>query len=145
MSAGSGITHSEFNADPDQPVKFLQIWVFPREKGGTPRYGQVRIADFTRRNDFQQIVSPNPEDEGVWIHQDAWFHLADFDKGTVKTYEMKKTGNGVYLFVISGRAKVGLQILDRRDGYGIWDTGGFTLEVLEDSEVLVIDVPMELP
>lgn len=145
MSAGSGITHSEFNADPDQPVKFLQIWVFPREKGGTPRYGQVRIADFTRRNDFQQIVSPNPEDEGVWIHQDAWFHLADFDKGTVKTYEVKKTGNGVYLFVISGRAKVGLQILDRRDGYGIWDTGGFTLEVLEDSEVLVIDVPMELP
>ena len=89
MSAGTGITHSEFNARQDQPVKFLQIWVFPREKGVKPRYDQVRIADLAKPNDFQQIVSPNPDGDGVWIHQDAWFHLANFDKGVTKEYDVK--------------------------------------------------------
>ena len=145
MSAGTGITHSEFNARQDQPVKFLQIWVFPREKGVKPRYDQVRIADFTKPNDFQQIVSPDPDGDGVWIHQDAWFHLANFDKGGTKEYDVKKKGNGVYLFVIRGKAKVSTQTLNERDGYGIWDIGSFTLEALEDSEILLMEVPMELP
>lgn len=145
MSAGTGITHSEFNACQDQPVKFLQIWVFPREKGVKPRYDQVRIADFTKPNDFQQIVSPDPDGDGVWIHQDAWFHLANFDKGVTKEYDVKKKGNGVYLFVIRGKAKVSTQTLNERDGYGIWDIGSFTLEALEDSEILLMEVPMELP
>lgn len=145
MSAGTGITHSEFNARQDQPVKFLQIWVFPREKGVKPRYDQVRIADFTKPNDFQQIVSPDPDGDGVWIHQDAWFHLANFDKGVTKEYDVKKKGNGVYLFVIRGKAKVSTQTLNERDGYGIWDIGSFTLEALEDSEILLMEVPMELP
>ena len=145
MSAGTGITHSEFNARQDQPVKFLQIWVFPREKGVKPRYDQVRIADLAKPNDFQQIVSPNPDGDGVWIHQDAWFHLANFDKGVTKEYDVKKKGNGVYLFVIRGKAKVSTQTLNERDGYGIWDIGSFTLEALEDSEILLMEVPMELP
>ena len=145
MSAGTGITHSEFNANQDRPVKFLQIWVFPRERGVKPRYDQIHIADFTKPNDFQQIVSPNPTDDGVWIHQDAWFHIANFEKGASKEYNLKKKGNGVYLFVIKGKAKVGEQTLNERDGYGIWDTDSFTLEALENSEILLMEVPMELP
>lgn len=145
MSAGTGITHSEFNARQDQPVKFLQIWVFPREKGIKPRYDQVNIADSTKPNDFQQIVSPDPGGEGVWIHQDAWFHLANFDKGVAKEYNVRMKGNGVYLFVIRGKAKVGTQVLSERDGYGIWDADSFTLEALENSEVFLKEVPMELP
>lgn len=145
MSAGTGITHSEFNANQDRPVKFLQIWVFPREKGVKPRYDQIHIADFTKPNDFQQILSPNQDDEGVWIHQDAWFHIANFDKGVAKEYDVKKNGNGVYVFVIKGKAKIGEQTLNERDGYGVWDTDNFTLEALNDSEVLLMEVPMELP
>lgn len=145
MSAGSGVTHSEFNSNSDQPVKFLQIWIIPREKGVTPRYDQLHVADNAKPDDFQQIISPNREDEGLWIHQDAWFHLAHFNKGVEKEYILKKAGNGVYLFVISGVARVGDQLLKARDGYGIWNTGGFTLHAEEQTEVLVMEVPMELP
>lgn len=145
MSAGTGITHSEFNANQDKPVKFLQIWVFPREKGVAPRYDQKHIADFAKPNDFQQIVSPNQNEDGVWIHQDAWFHIANFDKGIAKEYHLKKNGNGVYVFVIKGSAKIGDQTLNERDGYGIRDTDSFTLEALENSEILLMEVPMELP
>lgn len=144
MSAGTGVTHSEFNANADRPIKFLQIWVFPREKGVKPRYGQMHIADYAKPDDFQQIVSPHQEDAGMWINQDSWFHLADFGAGVKKIYELKKPGNGVYLFLISGEAKVGDQILHQRDGYGIWDTESFILEATEKAEILLMEVPMEL-
>lgn len=145
MSAGTGIMHSEENANADKPVKFLQIWVIPEEEGVTPRYDQISIAENAKPNDFQQIVSPNPDDDGVWIHQKAWFHLANFDKGVSKTYNVKQPGNGVYIFVIEGKAKIGNQVLEKRDGFGIWETDSFELEALENSEILLMDVPTELP
>ena len=124
MSAGKGVQHSEYNHNADRDVKFLQIWVFPREVGVDPRAEQISIKDGEKINDFQQIVSPNPEDEGVWIHQE---------------------GNGVYVFVIKGSAKIGNQELNKRDGFGIWDTESFHLEATEDSEILLMEVPMNLP
>ncbi|MBF6629018.1 MAG: pirin family protein [Proteiniphilum sp.] len=145
MSAGTGITHSENNANSDRPVKFLQIWVFPRVKGVEPRYSQMHIADHARPNDFQQIVSPHSDEEGLWIHQDAWFHLARFDKDVFREYRVRKPGNGVYIFVIKGQARVGTQLLNERDGYGIWDTDSFTLEAPDDAEILLMDIPMQLP
>lgn len=145
MSAGTGISHSEFNANDDRAVEFLQIWVFPRAKGYTPRYDQMRIANSAKHNNFQQIISPNKDDEGLWIHQDTWFYLAKFDKGISKEYILKKEGNGVYIFVIEGTAKIGGQVLNRRDGYGIWDTDRFLLDALEYSEILLMEVPIELP
>ncbi|MDO5104111.1 MAG: pirin family protein [Lautropia sp.] len=144
MSAGTGITHSEMNAHADEVVKFLQIWVFPNKRDVTPRYQQIRMADQAKPNDFQQILSPNPDDDGVWIHQDAWFSLARFDQGTKKAYTVKKPGNGVYVFVIKGQAKVGDKVLNERDGLGIWDTDAFELEALNDADVLLMDVPMAL-
>lgn len=142
MSAGTGITHSEFNANKDRSVKLLQIWVFPNKKQVTPRYDQLHIADYAVKNQFQQIVSPNPDDDGVWIHQDAWFFLADLDEGVSKTYDLKKEGNGVYLFLIKGKIKVGDQLLESRDGLGIWETNQLTIETHEDSTVLLMEVPM---
>lgn len=143
MSAGTGIFHSEKNASPDKEVKFLQIWVIPREAGVKPRYDQLVIADHARPNDFQQIVSPFKDDEGAWIHQDAWFHLAHFDKGVIKKYNLKKEGNGVYVFVIEGQARIGDQILSKRDGYGISETDSFNLEAIENAEILLIEVPFK--
>ena len=142
MSAGTGITHSEMNAHADTPVKFLQIWVFPREKGVKPRYDQVRVADAAKRNDFQQIVSPNADDAGVWIHQDAWFHWADFDAGMEKTYALKKPGNGVYVFVIAGQAEVNGFALNVRDGYGVSGIDRLTLKATQNAHVLLMEVPM---
>lgn len=145
MSAGTGVMHSEYNNNPNQAVKFLQIWVIPNKMNVTPRYGQITIADNAKPNDFQQIVSPNKEDEGVWVHQDAWFHLGKFDKGISKEYTLKKDGNGVYVFILEGKVKVGDQILERRDGLGISETDSFKLETIENSEILLMEVPMTLP
>lgn len=145
MSAGTGLTHSEFNGLETEPAKFLQIWVIPRETGLKPRYEDLNISEKAVKNDFQQIVSPNQDDEGGWISQDAWFNWANFDKGFSKEYKMHKNGNGVYIFVISGKAKIGDTELGERDGMGIWETETFTLEALENSEILLMEVPMQLP
>lgn len=142
MSAGTGIMHSEKNANSNKEVKFLQIWVLPKEKNLTPRYGQITISDHAKPNDFQQIISPNKNDEGTWIHQDAWCHIANFDKGIAKDYRIRKEGNGVYVFVIEGKVKIGDQVLERRDGLGISATEAVNLEAMENSEILLMEVPM---
>ena len=144
MSAGTGVMHSEYNKNKDELVKFLQIWVIPNKMNVSPRYDQISIKENEKINDYQQILSPNPDDEGVWIHQNAWFNLAKFEKGNAKEYKIHQPGNGVYVFVLKGSAKIGNQILGTRDGFGIWETDKFTLEALEDSEILLMEVPMEL-
>ncbi|URL07100.1 pirin family protein [Avibacterium sp. 21-595] len=145
MSAGTGITHSEMNPNADMPVQFLQIWVFPNQRNVAPRYQQMRIVEGERRNDFQQILSPNVDDEGVWIHQDAWFSLAKFDQGTSKIYDLHKAGNGVYAFVLKGNATIAGKQLSSRDGLGIWDTASFDVVADSDTEILLMEVPMVLP
>lgn len=143
MSAGSGITHSEFNAHETDPVELLQIWVFPNQKEVTPRYDQIKLDLTARHNKLQQILSPNPDDEGVWIYQEAWFHLSQMDKGVQLNYQLKKEGNGVYIFVIKGDLKIDDQILNERDGLGIWDVNTLTLEAQSEVEVLVMEIPMK--
>lgn len=145
MSAGTGIRHSEFNKNQDKLVKFLQIWVFPNKRNVTPRYDQLTLNAADRHNQLQQILSPNPDDAGVWIHQDAWFHLGSFDKGKEATYQLRKKGNGVYAFVINGDFTVGGQTLHRRDGLGMWDMEQFTLRADSDkAEILLMEVPMAI-
>lgn len=144
MSAGTGIRHSEYNKNKNKTVKFLQIWVFPNKKNITPRYDQITLQPSDRHNKLQQIVSPNPNDAGVWIHQDAWFHLGTLDQGNQQTYTIQRSGNGVYAFLISGSAIVdGIQ-LDARDGMGIWATDHIQIEAKEHTEILLMDVPMTL-
>ena len=142
MSAGNGITHSEMNGDDTEAVKFLQIWVIPNKMNVEPRYQQIRMDDILKPNEFNQVLSPNADDAGVWIHQDAWFSMGDFDKGITQTYELKNPNNGVYIFVISGKVVVNGNTLDTRDGLGVWDTKSFTMDVIEDAKVLLMEVPM---
>jgi redox-sensitive bicupin YhaK (pirin superfamily) len=142
MSAGTGIYHSEYNNDRDKRVKFLQIWVYPDKKNVEPRYDQITLNLEDRHNKLQQILSPNPDDEGVWIHQNAWFHLGKFDKGISTEYKIKGDGNGVYVFVLSGDVKIDEQSLNTRDGYGIWNTDKFTITAETDAEFLLMEVPI---
>jgi quercetin 2,3-dioxygenase len=144
MSAGTGITHSEYNKNRDKQVKFLQIWVFPNKRNVAPRYDQLTLNLEDRRNKFQQIISPNPEDAGVWIHQDAWFQLGQFDQGISTDYTIKKAGNGVYAFVLSGNVTINGQPLSARDGLGIWDTNALKITADSGTELLLMDVPMAL-
>jgi redox-sensitive bicupin YhaK (pirin superfamily) len=143
MSAGTGIQHSEFNPNADQRTKLLQIWVFPKVRNVEPRYQQITLNPEDRNNKLQQILSPNADDAGVWIHQDAWFHLAKFDKDTETSYELKKEGNGVYAFILSGTVTINGQELETRDGFGIWDTATLDIKANTDAEFLLMEIPME--
>ncbi|OJV53092.1 MAG: hypothetical protein BGO31_04890 [Bacteroidetes bacterium 43-16] len=144
MSAGTGIQHSEYNASKDKEVKFLQIWVFPNQQNVTPRYDQITLNPADRKNKLQQILSPDAADAGVWIHQNAWFHLADFDKDHQETYQMKAAGNGLYVFNLKGNIKVGDTQLSTRDGLGIWDTKEILITAESDAEFLLMEVPMQV-
>lgn len=144
MSAGTGIKHSEYNKNKDSQVKFLQIWVFPNKRNVAPRYDQITLNPADRKNKLQQILSPNPNDAGVWIHQDAWFHLTDLEKGKNIEYKLKKAGNGVYAFVLNGNVTINGQKLSRRDGLGIWDTEKISIGSNAHSELLLMEVPMNV-
>ena len=143
MSAGTGIYHSEFNKNSDQLVKFLQIWVFPNKRNVAPRYDQITLDAADRHNKLQQILSPNTDEQGVWIHQNAWFHLGTFDKDFKTEYTLKGgSGNGVYLFVLNGEVSIGDQKLNARDGYGIWEVDKFDIQADSKAEILLMEVPM---
>lgn len=145
MSAGTGIQHSEYNKNKDSKVKFLQIWLFPNQRNVTPRYDQITLKEENRKNKFDQILSPSKDDAGVWIHQNAWFHLGKFDKNTSNHYTLKDKKNGVYAFIISGSVTINGQVLEARDGMGIWNTESLHLNTnQENTEVLLMEVPMNI-
>ena len=142
MSAGTGVTHSEFNGSEVDPVKFLQIWLFPNQENVTPRYDQIKIDPADRKNKLQQIISPNSDDEGSWIHQDAWFHLTDLDAEKEVTYTLKGEGTGVYIFLLEGELQVADETLNRRDAIGVTDTNSIILKAKQNASVLIMEVPM---
>jgi len=144
MSAGTGIRHSEFNPNVDQRTKLLQIWLFPNKRNVEPRYQQISLKVEDRQNRLQQILSPYSEDEGVWIHQDAWFHLGKFEEGMGADYELKKAGNVIYLFVISGTVKINDTALETRDAIGISDIRKINIKAETEAEFLIMDLPMEI-
>lgn len=143
MSAGTGVQHSEKNKNSDLPVNFLQIWIFPNKKDVKPRYDQQEIDAEKVSNQFGQILSPNPDDDGVWIHQNAWFHLGRFNKSVQEKIQLKNAKNGMYIFMLKGQAQVENQQLNEKDALGIWDAEEFQLEINNEAEILLIEVPME--
>jgi redox-sensitive bicupin YhaK (pirin superfamily) len=143
MSAGTGVYHSEYNKNKDQSVNLLQLWVFPHTQNVSPRYDQKSIKELKTPNAFYPIVTPNPDGPAMWIHQDAWFHLGEFDKETKVEYSVHKNGNGVYAFVIDGEGNIAGQDLSKRDALGIWDTQSFSISAKKDSRILLLEVPMQ--
>lgn len=144
MSAGTGIQHSEYNGDKKKDVRFLQIWLFPNKKNVKPRYDQISLKVEDRHNRLQQILSPNADDAGVWIHQNAWFHLGKFDKNVATEYKIKSKGNGVYVFNLHGSLVVDGQPLSSRDAYGVWDIDKVNIKADSEAEFLIMEVPMSL-
>jgi quercetin 2,3-dioxygenase len=145
MSAGTGISHSEYNANKDKPVNLFQIWLFPNKHNVTPRYDQMTLNVTDRHNKLQQILSPNPEDEGVWIHQDAWFSMGTFDKDFSTEYALKRAGNGVFAMVVKGDFTINGNEIHARDGFGIWNIDKINITAKsDDAEILLMDVPMEI-
>ena len=142
MSAGTGVYHSEYNKNPDKPINLLQLWVMPKTQNVEPRYDQKSVRELKKNNTFYQVLSPNKNDDGMWIHQDAWFHLGDFDQTTETEYHIKKEGNGVYIFVIAGTFRIGDQELNKRDALGVWEVDKISFVAQPESKVLLVEVPM---
>jgi redox-sensitive bicupin YhaK (pirin superfamily) len=144
MSAGTGIYHSEFNHHKDQDLRLFQIWIFPNKANVTPRYDQITLPK-AEKNSLQQILSPNANDAGVWIHQDAWFHLGTLDEKFQTTYTLKKPEtNGVYAFIIEGDVTINDQKLNARDGYGLWNVSEIKITADSSSRLLLMEVPMNV-
>lgn len=144
MSAGTGIFHSEHNKNSDKEVKFLQIWLFPNKRDVNPRYDQISLNNEEMNDNLMQILSPNQDDEGVWIHQNAWFHMGNLSKGKSVEYKIKDSRNGVYAFIIDGDVSIEGQELNRRDGYGVWDTDKINIDAISNARVLLMEVPMTM-
>lgn len=142
MSAGSGLQHSEFNASQKDAANFLQIWVFPKERNIMPRYEQKVFSLDGRKNKFQTVVGPDRKDGALWINQDSWFTLADFEAGKKATYNLNLKGNGVYLFVMEGELKANGFKVNQRDGLGIEQTEKIDFEFSSNAKILLIEVPM---
>ena len=141
MSAGTGVRHSEFNKNADREVRFLQIWIYPHTRNVAPRYDQQRIDAGT--DELRQVVSPQPGDEGVWIHQNAWFHIGNFTASRLVEYPLKSKQNGVYAFVIEGTARLEGELLGKRDGMGIWGKENLSIAVDPGTKLLLMEIPIK--
>ena len=142
MSAGTGVQHSEANESATEPVTLFQVWIFPKEKNIKPRYNQKTFDVNDRKNKWQTVVSPIEADNALWINQDARFSLTNLDAGKEIIYSNGFKNNGVFLVVINGAVTVDGQQLNKRDALGISESDSFTINALEDAELLAIEIPM---
>ena len=143
MSAGTGIEHSEFNSEKDKPLNLFQIWIFPNKRNVQPRYNQITYDLDAMRDQFLQVVSPDSNDVGTWIHQDAWIHLAELSSLKSLIYTMKKPDNGVYFMIIEGEAQIGDENLNKKDALGVWETNEIILTTTNGAKIITIEVPMQ--
>jgi len=144
MSAGSGVEHSEANANNKKPVKLFQIWIFPENENVTPRYTQKKIAPLLNKNTFSTVVKPKNkalEDE-LWVHQQTYVCIGEFTETTHTTYTLNNKAHGIYLLVITGTIVVENETLNERDAIGIWETDQVSIKANEGSKALLIEVPM---
>jgi redox-sensitive bicupin YhaK (pirin superfamily) len=142
MSAGTGIQHSEFNHSKTNELSLFQIWVFPDKKNVVPRYGQATFEEEEMRGKWKTLVSPDGADNSLWIHQQAWFSLGDFDPDVTLDYELKKPGNVLYIFLISGEVQIGTEILKDRDALCSEEIDSIIdIKSIQQSRILVIEIP----
>jgi redox-sensitive bicupin YhaK (pirin superfamily) len=143
MSAGTGIQHSEYNHSAEKEVRLLQIWVFPDQKNVEPRYGQARFQEEEMTGKWRTVVSPDGSDNSLWIHQQAWFSMGLFDAESAVSYELKKAGNVIYLFMISGEVEVETESLNQRDALCIEQIDAtLNFKTIHKSKILLMEVPV---
>ena len=145
MSAGKGLTHSEYNASPSEALNLLQIWLFPKSRNIEPRYGEQTFDVAAMQGQWLNVVSPLEDETGaLQINQDAWFSLGKFEKGATVSYDTKRAGNGLYIFTIEGIVTVQNEALTKRDAIGIEHVEQIEFNVQSDAYILVMDVPMNV-
>jgi quercetin 2,3-dioxygenase len=107
-----------------------------------PRYQQITLDTEKLHNQLYQIVSPNPNDDGIWIHQNAWFHMGNMDSGKTLSYPLKDKSNGVYVFLLEGQMIINENAMQRRDGMAISGSSNLQIKANERSSILLMEVPL---
>ena len=139
MSAGSGVTHSEFNASDTEPVHLLQIWLLPKEKGGSPRYQERRIANVDS-GEMALIASPDGRDGSFAIRQNAELYAAKVKEGAELSHAFAPGRYG-WLQIARGGVEIGGLTMQAGDGARIAAEDAVSFKALADSEVLLFDLP----
>ncbi len=142
MSAGSGIQHSEYNKSETDDLKFLQIWITPNQLNVDPRYDEFVLDPHLMTDMWLQILSPNADDSGVWIHQNSWFNLSEINEGKTLEYEQKDIRNGIYIFVLEGDCLINSIELTQKDGLGLWENDKVIITSKTKCKILLMEVPL---
>lgn len=140
MSAGTGVTHSEYNHDTRGTTHFLQIWIIPDRTGVTPGYAQRSYTDEDKRGRLRLVVSPDGADDSVTIHQDARMYAGLFDGDERATLDLAEGRLG-YLHVVRGNVLVNDHVLRAGDALLYRDEPRIEIEGGHDAEVLAFDLP----
>lgn len=141
MSAGSGVTHSEFNGSRDSFLRLFQIWIFPNKKNVEPRYQQIDLTNL-EKNQFNLLVGPENGESKAWIHQDAFISSGEFDEQKQVTYKVHREGNGIYILQVHGTSEISGKTLQERDAIGLWNIDEVEIAVKNNSRILIFEVPM---
>jgi redox-sensitive bicupin YhaK (pirin superfamily) len=145
MSAGHGVTHSEFNHSPTEGVHFLQIWIVPSVTGAEPRYLQRHFGSEEKRGKLRLIFSPEGSDDSLQIRQDARVYAGLFDGDESATLELP-ANRYAYVHLARGELALNGEPLREGDGVRIRDLRQLRFDQGKDAEVLVFDLrPLELP
>lgn len=139
MSAGTGVTHSEFNHSNDEPVHFLQIWILPERSGLTPEYEEKVFPEDDKRGQLRLIVSSDGRDGSLRIHQDALIYASVLAEGDTVHHELAANRHA-WLQIAQGELSLNGETLSTGDGMAITDETRLTIEGRRDAELLLFDV-----
>jgi len=139
MSAGTGITHSEFNPSPTEQVHLYQIWLFPERDGIAPSYEQKRFDETERRNRLRLVASPDATDNSLTIHQNSKIFLSSLDSGKQVKHELA-SGRYAWLQVLRGQVALNGQALGTSDGAAVSDESLLKIEATDEAEVMLFDL-----
>ena len=144
MSAGTGLTHSEFNDSKTEEVNFLQLWIIPEKMNVEPNYEQRQFSDISKKNQFQTVVAPKDKLEGdaLPISQQAYIYRTTLEAGNSLDLKLKSEHNGLYIFNVDGNVTVANQSLSTRDAIGVYETENIEILANNTSDLIVIEVPM---
>jgi len=139
MSAGSGVTHSEYNASKTDPVHFLQIWLVPSERGIKPSYEQKTFSSETKQGRLRVVAAPDGRDGSVTVHADAVVYAGLLDHGERAELELADNRRA-WIQVARGQVRIGDSLLKAGDGASITQETTLVIEGVERAEVLVFDL-----
>lgn len=143
MSAGTGITHSEFNHSSEKSCSLFQLWIFPKEENIAPRYDQMSFPWKEQLGKIITVASGAKDNNTIYIHQDAAISIGNLAAGSISEYKIKWSGNGIFIFVIEGVIEAADETLHRRDAVGVYETDSIFINAKNDSSFLIIEVPMK--